>query len=116
MPEQAELWRKDGQRGLLIASYERLKKKDSDRAITPVEEAVCVPAHSAARKAAVHLHTQLSLGQSCQRQKSLASMCTGSLWQCLTLCYPVDCGLPKSGGSPGKNTGAYWPTLVSIPS
>jgi len=31
----------------------------------------------------------------------------------------VDCGLPVSSvrerRSPGKNTGAYWPTLVAIP-
>ena len=46
MPEQAELQRKTGQRGLLITSYNRLKK-DSDRAITPAAEAVRVPAHLA---------------------------------------------------------------------
>ena len=33
MPERAELWRKTGQRGFLIACYKRLKKI-SDRAIT----------------------------------------------------------------------------------
>ena len=31
----------------------------------------------------------------------------------------VDCALPgfsvREGGSPGKNTGAYWPILVAIP-
>jgi len=31
----------------------------------------------------------------------------------------VDCGLPgfsvRERGSPGKNTGAYWPILVAIP-
>jgi len=38
-----------------------------------------------------------------------------------TLCDPVDCGLPgfsvggREGGSPGKNTGTYWPVLVAIP-
>ena len=40
-----------------------------------------------------HLHAQLSLGQSCHRQKSLASMHTGSLQSCPTLCNLVDCGL-----------------------
>ena len=44
MPEWAELRRKTDQRSLLIASYKRLKK-DTDRAITPVVEPVCVPAH-----------------------------------------------------------------------
>jgi len=38
---------------------------------------------------------------------------------CPTLCDPVDCSLPgfsvKEGGSPGKNTGAYWPIRVAIP-
>ena len=45
-------------------------------------------------------------------------MRTGSLWSCLILCNPV--GWPvrllcHRGGSPGKNTGAYWTILVSIP-
>ena len=48
-------------------------KKDSDRATTPEEEAVCIPAHlvpagSLQAKQLHHLHTQLSLGQSCHRQ------------------------------------------------
>ena len=51
MPKQVELWRKTGQRSILIASYKRLKKKkkkkDSDRAIKPAVEAVCVSAHLA---------------------------------------------------------------------
>ena len=109
MPEQAELQRETGQRRFLIASYKRLKK-ESDRAITFVEEVVGVPAHlvppgSLQTKQLHHLHAQLSLGQSCHRQKSLASMCAGSLQSCLTLCDPVDCGLPgfsgRKGGSPG---------------
>ena len=60
-------------------------KKDSDRAITPVVEAVRVPAHltrpeSPQAKQLHHLHAQLSLGQSCHRQKkSLVTMCTGLL-------------------------------------
>ena len=49
-------------------------KKDSDRAITPAEEAVHVPAHlvppgSPQAKQLRHLHAQLALGQSCHRQK-----------------------------------------------
>jgi len=80
----------------------RAQKKDSDRAITPVAEAICVPAHfappgSPQAKHLCHLHTQLSLGQSCHRQKKkkyLASICAGSLWSYPTLCNPVDCGLP----------------------
>ena len=73
MPEAEELQRKTSQRGLLNTSYQKLKK-DSDRAITPVAEAVCVPAHlvppgSPQVKQLCHLHDQLSLGQSCHRQK-----------------------------------------------
>ena len=37
-------YRETGEKGLLIASYKRLEK-DSDRAQTPVVEAVPVPAH-----------------------------------------------------------------------
>ena len=62
------------------------QKKDSDRAINPVAEAVPVPAQlappgSLQAKQLHHLHTQLSLGQSCHRQKkkNLASMHAGSL-------------------------------------
>ena len=68
----AELWRKMSQRGLLIASYKKLQK-DSERAIPPAAEAVHVPARlapagSPQAKQLHHLHTQLSLGQSCHRQ------------------------------------------------
>ena len=99
MPEAAELQRKTSQRGLLNTSYQKLKK-DSDRAITPVAEAVRVLAHLALPgypqvKQLRHFRAQLSLGQSCHRQKkSLASMHAGLLQLCLTLCDPVDCGLP----------------------
>ena len=98
MLEGAKLRRKTGQGGLLISSYRRLKK-DSDRAITPAVEAVSVPAHLAPPKSLQakqmhHLHTQLSLGQSCHRQKCFVSMHAGSLWSCPALCDPVDYGLP----------------------
>ena len=102
----------------------RGSKKDSDRARTPAVEAVCVPAHlalpgSLQAKQLRHLHAQLSLGQSCHRQKSRASMHIELLWSCSAFCGPVDCGLPgfsvKEGGSPGKNTGLDWPIPVSIP-
>ena len=57
-------------------------RKKTDRAITPVAEAVRVPTHlappeSPQAKQLRHLHTQLSLGQSCTG-KILASMCIGS--------------------------------------
>ena len=98
VPEWAEPWRKTGQRGLLIASSKRLKK-NSDRAITPAVEPACVPEHSALPgypqvKQLRHLHAQLSLGQSCHRQKKSLFMRAGSLRPCPSLCNPVDCGLP----------------------
>ena len=67
-----------GQRGLLIASHKRLKKT-SDRVITPAAE-VCVPVHlappgSLQSKQLCHLHAQLSLGQSCHRQKNVLCLC-----------------------------------------
>ena len=122
MPEWAELRRKPGQRGLLITSYKRLKK-DSDRAIIPVAEEVHVPAHLAPpgslhTKQLYHFHAQLSLGQSCYRQKILVSMHAGSLQLSPTRHDLVDCGLTGFScqeGSPGKNIGVYWPILVAIP-
>ena len=77
MPEWAELWEKLSKEA--FTSYKRLKKKkkkDSDRFITPAVKAGCVPAHyappgSPQAKQLYHLPAQLSLGQSCHRQKSL---------------------------------------------
>ena len=53
---------------------EAQKKKISDKAITPATEAVCVLEHlalpgSLKAKQLHHLQAQLSLGQSCHRQK-----------------------------------------------
>ena len=123
MPEGAEVWRKTGQRGLLIASYKRLKK-DSDRAMTPVAEAVRVPAHlvlpgSLQVKQLCHLHAQSSMRQSSHRQKMSCVYACRVASVVSTLCDPVDCGLPgfsvREEGSTGKHTGAYWPKLVAIP-
>ena len=92
-------------------------KKDCDKVITPAAEAVRVAEHLAPpeypqAKKLCHLHAQLTgieLPQA--KKKSLVFMCIGSLWSCLTLCNPVDCGLPgfsvRERGSPGKNTGVY---------
>ena len=72
MPEWVELRRKIGQRGVLIPSYKRLRKRLW--AITPAAEAVHVPAHlalpgSPQAKQLNYLHAHLSLGQSFHRQK-----------------------------------------------
>ena len=113
--DQVELWENTGQRSLLIARYKRLKKKkDSDRAVTPAADAVCVPAHlvppghcppSNCATFTLNSHWGRAV-----RQNNLASVHAASLRPCLTLCDPVICGLPgfsvREGSSPGKNTGA----------
>ena len=121
MPEWVELQRKSGQRDLLIPRYKRLEK-DSDRAITPATEAVCVPAHLAPpgcpqAKQLSLLHIQTSLRQSCDRQKyscvyacRVTSVVSNSLqrcglWPARLLCHR---------DSPGRNNGVYWPILVAI--
>ena len=91
MPEWAELWRKTGQEAF-GSSGTTGSKKDSDRAITPVVEAICVPAHLAppgpSAKQLRYLHAQLSLGQSRHRQKIscvYAHSCFGSVQLFVTL-------------------------------
>ena len=58
-------------------------------------------------------------GRAATGKKRPASMCSGLLLSCPTLCDPVDYGLSgfsvREGGSPGKNTVAYGPILVAIP-
>ena len=102
---------------------EAQKKKISDRAITLATEAVCVLEHlalpgSLQAKQLHHLQAQLSLGQSCHRQKKscvhvrrVALVVSDSLQPCGL--WPAR--LCQGGGSPGKNIGAYWPILVAIP-
>ena len=71
-----------------------------------------VPPGSPLAKQLCHLHVQLSLGQSCHRQKkkSLASMHTGLLQWCPTLYNPVDCGLPNFSVR-GFSRQEYWSIL-----
>ena len=124
-PSKCLKGRSYGERRAKEASLElQDAQKKTDRAITFVTEAVRVPAHLAPpgspyAKQLCHLHAQLSLGQSCHRQKSLASMHTGSLQSCPTLCDPVDCGLSGFfvGGRGGgvvlqarilERIGQYW--------
>ena len=92
-------------------------KKDSNRAITPAVEAVSVPAHlappeSLQAKQMCHLHAQLSLGQSCHRQKRFVSMHAGSLWSCPTLRDLVDYGLPGFSVG-GFSRQEYWSILAN---
>ena len=117
-----ELWRKTGQKGLLITAT-RGWKEDSDRAITSVVETVRVPAHLVPpgfpqAKQLPHLHAQLSLGQSCHRQKSLVSIGEqhhfGSVQLFATL-YTVACQASLSGGGGGGRFSRqeYWSTLAN---
>ena len=99
-------------------------KKDSDRAITPMVEAVRVPAHSAPprclqAKQLHHFSAQLSLGQNCNRQKKscvymhrVTWVISNSLQPCRLWLASLLC---QRRGSPCKNTGAYWPIMVAIP-
>ena len=95
----------------------RGSKKDSDRARIPAVEAVRVPAPlappgSPQAKQLHHLHAQPSLGQSCHGQRSLVSVCAGSLWSCPALCQPVDYVLPGSSVR-GFSRQEYWSVLAS---
>ena len=69
-------------------------------------------------------------GRAATGKKSLASMRTGSLQSCLTLCDAVDCGLPGFSGREGgwfsrqehwqgrgfsRQEHEYWPMLVATP-
>ena len=94
-----------------VAQSRTRLKQLSSRAITPATETIRVPAHlappgSPQPQQLRYLHAQPSLGQSCHRLKSLASVHVESLQLFPALCDPVDRGLPGfsvRGCSPGKN-------------
>ena len=93
-----EAMEKTGQRGLLIAAT-RGSNKDTNRAISPAVEAVCVSAHLALPGSPKpSTCTSFTLNSHWDRaapaKKSLASMHARSLWLCPTLHNHVDCGLP----------------------
>ena len=72
-----------------------------------------MPSGSPQAKQLCHLHIQFSLGQSCHRQKCLASLHAGSLWSCLNFCDPnVDCGLPGFSVR-GFSKQEYWSVLAN---
>ena len=90
-------------------------QEKTGRAITPVAEAVHVPAHlappqSLQPKQLCHFYAQSSLGQRCHRQKkSLVSMHAGSLQSYTTLppCEPW----PASFSVRGFSRQEYWSVL-----
>ena len=97
-------------------------KKDSDRAITPAVKAVCVPAHQAPpgslqAKLLGHLHAQLSLGQSCHRQKSciyahrFASVVSDPLRPCRQCPARLLCQVGVGVG--GFSREEYWSILAN---
>ena len=51
--------------------------------------------------------------------KKALHLCMQGCFGRVRLCNLVDCGLPgfsiREGGSPGRNTGVYWPILVATP-
>ena len=102
----------------------RGSKIDSDKAVTPVMEAVCVPAHlapsrSPEAKQLHHLHTQLTGEKLPQAKKLLASMHTGLLRWCPTL-WPCRLASPASLSGMGvlqarilEGIGQYWLPYLS---
>ena len=90
---------------------QRGSKKDSDRAITPVAEAVRVPTGQAAASPSHWGRAATGKKKSCTCAYRVTSGVSD-------FCYSVDSGLPgfsvREGGSPGY-TRAYWPILVAIP-
>ena len=125
--EKAEQWRKSSQRGLLITSWQRLGKK-TDGVITPVAEAVRVPAlchfqgpHGPSSCAPFTLNPHWA--RAATGKKSLVSKYAGSLRSYPALCDTVDYGLvhsldydrlPCQWGSPGKNTGVGCHILLEL--
>ena len=122
MPEWAELQIKTSQRDHLINSYKKLKKKkDSDRAITPVAEAIHVPAYfappgSMEPKKLRHLHAQHSLVQSCYRQKMSCIYACRVASVMSYLWDSVGCGRPGISVSGILQVRILdWPLLAAIP-
>ena len=102
MPEGAELWRKADQRGLLITSYKRLEKRQSVSLHTLYHQSPHEPGSCTTFMVNSHW------GRAAHRVALVVSdsLRPCRLWPVKLLCH---------GGSPGKNTGAYWPILVAIP-
>ena len=94
-------------------------KKDSDRTITPMAEAVFVPAHlvpagSPQAKQLCHFHAQLSLGQCCHRQKKVLCLCAQGravVSDFLQPCKLWPARLLFQGG--GFSRQQYWSVLAS---
>ena len=79
----------------------------------------CTARVPTSQEAVSHSCTTLT-GAELLQAKNILCICAHGCFSRVRLCDPVACGLPdfsiKEGGSPGKDTGAYWPVLVAIPS
>ena len=95
----------------------RGSKKNSDRVITLAAKEVCVPVHlappgSPQSKQLCHLHAQLSLGQSCHRQKN-SWVCPCGCVQLFATVWTVACQATLSGSRALQarileHIGQYW--------
>jgi len=111
VPEWAELQRKTGQSGLLIASYKRLEKRLWEGHNSCSRDNLCLCTLCAARvpasQAAAPPSCSTLTGAELPQAKTLASMCSGLFWSCPTRCIPIDCGLPGF-----SVRGALWATIL----
>ena len=120
-PEWAELWRKTGQRGRLIASYKRLRKRlwygHNSCSRGSLYPCTLGAARVLASQAAVLPSRSTLTGGQLPQAKEVLPLCVQGRFG--PVCDPVDCGLPgfsvREWVSPDKNTGSYWPILVAIP-
>ena len=123
VPERAELWDRLAKEAFWSPATRGLKK-DSYRTINPTAEEVLCPYilgadRVPASQAAAPLSCSTLTGAELPQAKKVLCLCAQGHFGCAWLCDPVDCGLlgffVRERGSPGKNTGAYWPILVAIP-
>ena len=123
MPEQVKLRRKTSQRGLLISTYKRLIKKTligpyllrQRQSLSLHTGAARVPTSQAAEPPSRSALTGAEMPQakkSCIYAHRVALVVSDSLKPCRLWPARLLC---QGGGSPGKNTGAYWSVLVAIP-
>ena len=118
MPEQAKLQRKTGQRGLLIASYKRLKKRLTGPLLLRQRQSMSLHtwyrqgSHKPSSCATFMLNPHW--GRATTGKKSLVYMHKGSLWLCLYFFWPCrlwPARLLCQGG--GFSRQEYWCILAS---
>ena len=133
VPERVELPTKAGQRGFLIISYKRLENRlwscrDScgrgspcpcalGAARIPTSQAAAPPLSSTLVGTELPQAKKVLRLRSGKKKKKVLRLCAQGHFSSVWLF--VDCGLPgfsvREGGSPDRNTGAYWTRLFAIP-